>query len=375
MRWVAIALFVVASSASAAPASLWDDVAQPEGHRCAALLDEANHLLSSNQPRVAIQTLRALVKVCSADREAHQLLGETLVAQREYPAARIALERAREISLTEEAAGPSDARGAREVSLAFHLGFVREVTGDLEGALREHRRLEALGGLGSNEYLVHYDLGDELMALGRLDEAIDEYRRAVRLAPEKPMARLALAVALDRNQQGDKSRIELLVALSLDPQLRCLFADEYVFVPAADVHYYLALGFLGRGLRAQARAALRQFIELEAVGQYLNRARQHLSEIERSIDPAELELSNPGLDGAALARAIGPLLPNLESCVPGPLTTKVKLTVVRSGLRAADDPGACLNAALATLRLAGLRDGGSIVVPLAGRREVGASSK
>jgi tetratricopeptide (TPR) repeat protein len=349
---------------------LWDDVAQPNRHRCAALLDEANQYLASNQPRPATEALRALTALCPADREAHQLLGETLVAQRDYPSARAALERAHELAmLGDGASAAADGRtNPRDLSLAFHLGFAREVTGDLEGALAAHRRLESLGGLGANEYLVHYDLGDELMALGRLDEAIDEYRRAVRLASEKAMPRLALAVALDRNRQVDKSRLELAVALSLDPQLRCVFADEYVFVPAADLHYYLALGFVGRGLFAEARAALRHFIEQQPSGQYTARARQRLGELERAVDPAELEISNLGIDARTAARALGPLVPALEACLEGPRPTAVKLLRTRAGLRADGDASSCIDSALAGLRLSGGRENGWLVVPLAGLR-------
>ena len=32
----------------------------------------------------------------------------------------------------------------RDIALAFYLGFAREVTGDLEGAIDEHRRHSAL---------------------------------------------------------------------------------------------------------------------------------------------------------------------------------------------------------------------------------------
>ena len=135
------------------------------------------------------------------------------------------------------------------------------MTGDLGGAVEEHRRLEAMGGLATpNQYLVHYNLGDELMAMGRLGEAIEEYRRAVTLAPGRPVVRLALAVALDRDEQVDRARGELGSVLGARRELRSLAADDYIFVPAAEVHYYRALALLERGATAEARLALRTFV-------------------------------------------------------------------------------------------------------------------
>src|SRR5262249_55005711 len=158
-----------------------------------------------------------------------------LLTLRQYPDARQALERAQVVARDQ----PSTRED--EAELAFHLGFAREVTSDLDGAVEAHRALAAMGGLPPpNQYLVHYDLGDELMALGRLSEAIDEYRQAVQLAPDKPIPRLAYAVALDRDGQTDKSHAEIGVVLSLDPQLRRLDGDEYVFVPGPDIHFYRA---------------------------------------------------------------------------------------------------------------------------------------
>jgi tetratricopeptide (TPR) repeat protein len=296
-----------------------------------------------------------------------QRAGETLLAAREYAEGRRLLERARLSSVL----GPSTV--ADEEALAFHLGFAREVTGDLDGAIEEHRRLEAMGGLPPpNQYLVHYNLGDELMAAGRLGEAIEEYRRAVVLAPSKPVVRLALAVALDRDEQRDQARAELAGVLALDPELHALSTEDYVFVPAGDVHYYRALALFERGSAAEVRLALRTFIAEQSSSPYAAHARERLADAEQIVDPRELEVSGMGIDTRAIARALGPRVLAIEDCLPPGRLVRVRIQVSSRALRAeSDNPAAsCLDRVLSQLDASGLRNAkpGFVAVPFAGRR-------
>jgi tetratricopeptide (TPR) repeat protein len=356
----------VAPAAAAAP-SLWDDVASASQQRCQQLLAAAGRLAAVDR-RGAAKALRTVGQRCAGDRAALQAAGEALVSLRQPSDARLLLERARVLA----DAAPPASRG-QDASLAFHLGFTREVTGDLAGAVEEHRRLEAIGGLPPpNQYLVHYDLGDELMAIGRLSEAIDEYRRAVALAPDKPVPRLALAVALDRDEQRDRAHAELDTVLALDPELRQLGADEYTFVPAADVHYYRALALLARGAAAEARLALRTFLRELPDGPYAAVARERLVAAEQLVDPRELEVSSADLDSRALAERLGPAVTALEDCLPAGRVVHVRLRVAGARLRI--EPGhpaaACLNQVLSHVDTTHLpaRRRGWVRLPLAGRR-------
>lgn len=366
----AVTLFVIAAAAfdagAAPPSKLWDEVAQPYRRRCAQLLDDATRLRNAGETRSSLSTLRKAAELCPSDREVVQSVGEALLAAHQLTDGRLHLERAR--LLAGDAAAPHE----RELALAFHLGFAREVTGDLDGAIEEHRRLEAMGGLPPpNQYLVHYNLGDELMAVGRLSEAIDEYRHAVTLAPDKPVPRMALAVALDRDGQIDRARDELAVAVTLDPDGQRLASDEYIFVPAADVHYYRALGRLTRGATAEARVELRAFIAELPAGPYTLHARARLAEAETRVDPRELEASG-GVDPRVVARALGPWLASLEDCLPAPRVFPVRLSLAATGLRAEPQhPAApCLDRVLSRVDASALHAfaGGVVTLPLAGRR-------
>ena len=218
---------------------------------------------------------------------------------------------------------------------------------------------------------MHHNLGDELMAVGRLTEAIEEYRRAVALAADRLMPRLALAVALDRQGELDKSRLELNIALSLDPQLRRVFSDEYVFVPSADVHYYLALGMLGRGHTAEARAQLRAFVTELPDGPYSAHALERLAAAEHLVDGRELEVSDAAVDSRAVAAVLSPIVAELEQCLPraAQLVT-VKLLVSGSGLRTEPSypAGECLDAVLKRADALHAQKNGWVTVPLSGRR-------
>jgi len=273
---LAATLLCAGAAHAQSPSPLWDDVVHPNRLRCAALVELARKDLES---RAGVDKLRGsgrlveATRLCPKSVDAFALLGQARVDDGDLAGAAVALERARALAPAGEDNDPR---------LAFHLGFIRAIGGDLEGSLREYRRAEYLGGIGrGDEWLLLYDLGDDYMALGRLSEAIDAYRRSVRAQPSEPMPRLALGVALDRDGQLEKSRAELTVALSLDPQLKRLGSDRYVFVPAADVHYYQALAATQRGRLAEARSHFEEFLRHLPDSPYAPRAREHL----RSLPP------------------------------------------------------------------------------------------
>ncbi len=359
-----IALVLVTSTHVVSAAPLWDDIAHPARRRCAVLLEQAKQARAHDLATNAANLLRQATTLCPDDRDVLQSLGETLLAAHELDDARQVLERARLVATDKPASHDAD------VALTFHLGFAREVTGDLAGAIEAHRALEAMGGLPpQNRYLVHYDLADELMAVGRLAEAIDEYRSAVALAPDKPVVRLALAVALDRDGQVDKSRAEVDAVLSLDPVLYSLNSGDYVFVPAGDEHYYRALGWAARGAIAEARVEMRRFVGKLPDSPYIELARQKLTDFELELDPREID-GAPG-DPLIIARALGPLLLQLEDCLPGPEVLRVGLMWTKSGIRTRPDhPAAdCLDKSLQRADLPKRRPAsGAFTIPLAGRR-------
>ena len=104
--------------------------------------------------------------------------------------------------------------------------------------------------------------------------------------------------------------------LAFDPELRCLTAEDYVFVPREDAYYYRALALDERGAIAEERLNLRLFLDELPSSPYAARARERLAEAEQRVDPRELEPASLGADRELVARALGPVVSALESCLP-----------------------------------------------------------
>jgi len=83
----------------------------------------------------------------------------------------------------------------------------------------------------------HLDLGIALVESGRVEEAIAEYREAIRLQPASARALGRLGVALGRLGQNDEARARFEDALRADPRLgevRTQFAQFLLVVGALD---------------------------------------------------------------------------------------------------------------------------------------------
>jgi len=182
-------------------------------------------------------------------------------------------------------------------------------------------------------------------------------------------------VALDRDGRTDRARAEVGVVLSLDPLLRRLDSEEYVFVPAADVHFYRTLANLERGAIAEARFALRAYLAELGDGPYARHARVRLAEAETRVDPRELEVDG-GIappDARALAAALSPAVRALEDCLPASHVMKVVLVATAGGIRSqpSHPAAACFDRVLGQAGRLALRGRGGRIqfsLPLAGRR-------
>jgi tetratricopeptide (TPR) repeat protein len=274
---VCASLLCVLPARAAGPSPLWEDVAHPNRPRCDAIVADVQKRLAERAADHAAleQILAGGSQRCPDHLALHALYGGLLVGDREFAAARAPLERARH--LEDEGEG----RIAPDPRLAFQLGLVRAVAGEIEGSLAEYRRAADLGGIGRDQWLLLYDLGDTFHALGRLAEAIDAYRRAIHLNGRRAVVHYALAVALDRDGQLAESAGALKDALALDPHLDELTSPDYFFLPAADRSYYLALSFRAQGRIPEARKEIEQFLHEAADSPYAARAREVLASMPR----------------------------------------------------------------------------------------------
>ncbi len=166
--------------------------------------------------------------------------------------------------------------GPARSSLAFLLanqGDDRAAVDALTAALRSQEDPE-----------LHYRLGNALLRLGRVDEAIAELKAAVRMNPAFAEARNNLASALVQRGERDAAILHLREAVRARPDfaearlnLAALLgrasqwgeaAEQYrILVQSqptnAQLHFELAVALLNRGLTGQAIPALRESLRLQ----------------------------------------------------------------------------------------------------------------
>jgi len=125
-----------------------------------------------------------------------------------------------------------------------------------------------------------YPYGLALLFLGRLDEALGELNRALRLDPRSAVRHVNLGNALYYARRYDEAAVELRMAKSLDPNyfmaavwLGLLYAQtgkhdlalsEFRSVPAAefrDAPAFVAFGLAKAGRNSEARQILDQLLK------------------------------------------------------------------------------------------------------------------
>jgi tetratricopeptide (TPR) repeat protein len=197
----------------------------------------------------------------------------------------VELKKGRELA----AAGPLAARVASE------LGIVLSRVGRFDEALKAYD--DALGlvdgerqpGLfedGNGRAVLYGNSAETLMALGRLPQSIARYEKAEAAAYSGgaawQLAQWGLGVALDRDEQIERSREAIKRALEKDPTMARLTDEGVFFEPPGDKRYYEALGHEVAGDVPEAISAYKAFLAALPSSRWLGRARAHLAELERA---------------------------------------------------------------------------------------------
>ena len=131
---------------------------------------------------------------------------------------------------------------------ALNVGTELQAEGRLDQAIEQYRQVLALT---PDDALAHSNLGTALAAQGRLDEAVGHYERALALAPGDADAHSNLGNALlaqDRSAEGVAS---LRRALDIDPS-------------SAEAHAALGIALHDGGALEDAAAHLRRAVDLGA---------------------------------------------------------------------------------------------------------------
>jgi tetratricopeptide (TPR) repeat protein len=91
----------------------------------------------------------------------------------------------------------------------------------------------------------HYNLAVDLQGQGKLEEAVAEYRTAIRIRPDLAEAHISLANALDEQGKDEEAIAEYRAAIRIKPDF-------------AQAHYSLGIALGQQGKRDEAIAELRK---------------------------------------------------------------------------------------------------------------------
>lgn len=172
--------------------------------------------------------------------------------------------------------------------VSFKLGIAYSKLGQFERAVLEYDRAERelikLEGRSSpntraTRAILNGNAAEALMALERLDEAIQRYKEALSIVEGYRLARWGLAVAYDRDEQISKATQEVQAALASDPQMSELTKDNVFFIPEGDIHYYYALGYLVQGKTTESQKHWEQFLAKLPDSPWIPRARAHVDQL------------------------------------------------------------------------------------------------
>jgi len=205
-------------------------------------------------------------------------------------------------------------------------GYEIAIKWDWADAQADHERMRALD---PGIYLLPIALGDMALVFGHIDEAVQQYERAIELNPLDPIALRALGVALcasDRLQECLQYRLKLQ---QLHPELRGINAfvgearlllgqlpealDAMQKEPEEDVRLAgLAMIYSAMGKHAESDAALKTLEETYASDDAYEIAQLHAYRGEADAGFEWLQRSFRMHDSKILSIKADPLLRNLH---------------------------------------------------------------
>ncbi len=199
-------------------------LAAGQSEQAAALLALCRPDASTPLPELQVFTVTYL--------SAHQLLraqGTAELAFRTYPAEQTLLLLANTLQLQGRYQDVTSLLAKYRAVYGNSAGFLitaAESEFDSSDFLLAQRDLVKAVSLDSNSYPARYLLGNTLFRLGKLDEAIGEYRAAIALNPRQPRTFQQLALAQEAQQDTAAAQQSLGKALELNPCYAAAYTES-----------------------------------------------------------------------------------------------------------------------------------------------------
>jgi tetratricopeptide (TPR) repeat protein len=323
--------------ASEERSEFWERALASDEEGYVALIKHSKTLWRAGGQQQRARALTALRTAAASHEDkpnAYFWLGQFLYDDRQWEACSTAMQK---VYSMDPRFAPTDKGSAN--TLDYNLATCLLYSGKYEGAITHYKRIITLD---SSSIRVEQKLGEALMALGRLDEAIEFLRLATNRGGRYE-ARFILAVALDRAERLTESRKELIPAIDRDSDLSSLRSADKNYAPAEDEHYYLGLAYAIATKRLPARKTMalyhfRRYLALSPDSPWRKRAEVHRAAIGVPPFAGDLKIQGSAtLDTKTLKSALQAIEAPARACIAGSpgLLIRVDLSaVVASDTRA-----------------------------------------
>ena len=209
--------------------------------------------LNSGEPRRALPDLARAVEMAPTQATYHRALGLAYYFNRNLPDAVRAFRRAVELD-------------PKFADAFVDLGRAYLEQGDLPRA--EQAVKAALANtLYLTPHLAHFTLGTIYQRQGRLEEAADQFRRAVDVDPELANAHNSLGMIYLAQNKLDQAIASFQTASRLRPNV-------------AETHGNLGIAYFRAGRKAEAKAALDKALQLQPTGPAADGLRDYLRRLK-----------------------------------------------------------------------------------------------
>ncbi len=306
---------------------LWEQVILGENADYNTLIKHARALWNAggaDQRSLALKELATAAKGKPDNPAAYYWQGMFLQQNEQWQECAAALSHVQELAPNYKPGQPGK---HRDTSIDFALGMCHHYSGNYESAITNFKRILSTS---TGSVKIEYLLGEALMALGHLNQAIDSLQHAASRSVNKE-ANFALAVALDRAERITESRALLARLVARDSQLRVLHASDKRFAPVEDEHYTLGLANAATGRTTESLYHFRLYLNLAPKSPWRSRVLAHLRSAKQGKLGDSLDLRNAGQfrnKRAQIAASINAQSSALEQCLkPHPLLlAKLQLT-------------------------------------------------
>ena len=283
----ALSLALVATPASAQP-TFWQELREPKVKRAEELMARAELLMMGSQAssldgslarslvRDAVELIELFQKDVAPDPRREYLYGHLLIQQpiARYAEARKVLERA----LSQDPDSPMAAQGL------FDLAIACAKLGDSKAEQLAYTRALTLEWQRDERSVLFLNRAESNMVLGRMDEALSDYSRAISMAGDPRTQALAFyGKGIVKERMGDLPSalrsVELAARIRFGPY-SALDLPGVFFVPEFDIHYYKALEAMAIAANARRRTKPSVRGEARALAKAVVSWRLYLGEAE-----------------------------------------------------------------------------------------------